>query len=219
VACPSAAVPDPLQRALAILGSIVTAPLVAILAALVVIDDPGSPFFLAERVGRGGRPFRLIKLRSMRAMDPDRSSPITAAGDARVTRMGALLRRTRLDELPQLWNVVLGDMRLVGPRPEDPRFVDRDDPLHRVVFGAVPGITGLTQLLFVDEAERLDPTDPEGSYRRSILPEKVGLDAAYLERRSTALDAWILVRTVLALAGRPTGRAEVIARIGAEPRN
>jgi lipopolysaccharide/colanic/teichoic acid biosynthesis glycosyltransferase len=207
-------VPDSVQRALAIVGSVVTAPIVAILAALVVIDDPGSPFFVAERVGFGGRPFGLIKLRSMRAADPDGSSRITSADDPRVTRVGALLRRTRLDELPQLWNVVRGDMRLVGPRPEDPRFVDRDDPVHRLVFGAMPGITGLTQLLFVDEAEQLDPADPEGSYRQSILPEKVSLDAAYLERRSSALDAWILARTVLALAGRPTRRAEVVARIG-----
>ena len=205
--------PDGVQRSLALVASVISAPLIAILAIVIVIDDPGWPFFIAPRVGRGGRLFRLVKLRSMRVRQVT-TSRITPADDDRVTRVGAVLRRTRLDELPQLWNVVRGDMRLVGPRPEDPRFVEPDDPVHRVVFSAVPGITGLTQLLFVDEAARLDPADPEGSYRRLMLPEKVRIDAAYLERRSVGLDLWIMARTVLSLAGRPPSRDEVMARVG-----
>lgn len=205
--------PDGVQRSLALVAAIISAPLVAILAIVVVIDDPGRPFFVSERVGRDGRPFGLVKLRSMRICRTARHPRITSLDDQRVTRVGSVLRRTRLDELPQLWNVVRGNMRLVGPRPEDPRFIEPDNVLHQIVFAAVPGITGLTQLLFVNEAERLDPSDPEGSYRRVILPEKVRIDAAYLRQRSFGLDLWIMTRTIMALAGRPPGHAEVLARV------
>jgi lipopolysaccharide/colanic/teichoic acid biosynthesis glycosyltransferase len=118
--------------------------------------------------------------------------------------VGGLLRRFRLDELPQLWNVVAGQMRLVGPRPEDPRYVDLDLPLHREVFTARPGITGLTQLVYHDEGRLLDHSeDPDAHYREEILPRKVAIDAAYLRHRSTKLDLWILAHTPLALLGRP----------------
>ncbi|MGZ6340057.1 MAG: sugar transferase, partial [Candidatus Limnocylindrales bacterium] len=109
----------------------------------------------------------------------------------------------RLDELPQLWNVARGEMRLVGPRPEAPTFVDLADPLHRLVFTTRPGVTGLTQLFYADEAGRLDPTDPERHYRETILPAKLRIDAAYLRHRSAALDLWILAQTPRALLGRP----------------
>lgn len=209
--------PDPIQRSLALGLSILSAPLVLILAALIAVDDPGWPFFVSERVGRNGRLFRLVKLRSMRMREGLSVSGITLHNDRRITRIGSMLRRTRLDELPQLWNVVIGEMRLVGPRPEDPRFVDSDNSLHETVFSAVPGITGLSQLLFVDESADLDPQDPEGSYRARVLPKKVLIDAGYLRNRSIALDLWILSQTVLTLAGRPPSRAQVMARIGAKP--
>jgi lipopolysaccharide/colanic/teichoic acid biosynthesis glycosyltransferase len=93
-------------------------------------------------------------------------------------------------------------MRLVGPRPEDPAYVDLTDPLHREVFTAKPGITGLAQLLYVDEAAQLDVADPDAHYRREILPAKLRLDAAYLRHRSTRLDLWILARTPMAILGR-----------------
>lgn len=206
--------PDTLQRALAAVGTILTLPLLALLAILIRLDSPGSPFHIAARVGEGGHSFGLVKLRTMRINAAAEGPGISLAKDVRVTRVGKLLRRTRLDELPQLWNVVLGDMRLVGPRPEDPRYVDSTDPLHCLVFNARPGITGLSQLLHTDEVTRLDASDPEGSYRSAILPEKLALDAAYLGRRSTGLDAWILVQTARALAGRPPSRSAVSARLG-----
>ena len=110
--------------------------------------------------------------------------------------VGRILRRYRIDELPQLFNVLRGEMSLVGPRPEDPRFVDWTDPVHRRVFTAKPGITGLAQLDFHDEAQRLFGLDVEERYRREILPAKLRLDLEYLDHRSTLLDLRILARTV-----------------------
>lgn len=206
--------PDRLQRVLAALGAVLTLPLLAGLALLIRLDSPGPPFYIAARVGEGGRSFRLVKLRTMRVNAAADGPGISLAEDVRVTRVGKLLRRTRLDELPQLWNVVCGEMRLVGPRPEDPRYVDQTDVLHRLVFTARPGITGLAQLLHTDEATRLDATDPEGSYRSAVLPAKMALDAAYLARRSAGLDAWILFQTALAVSGRPPSPGAVAARLG-----
>jgi lipopolysaccharide/colanic/teichoic acid biosynthesis glycosyltransferase len=139
----------------------------------------------------------------MGANRSDHGPKVTAGRDPRITRVGGLLRRFRLDELPQLWNVARGEMRLVGPRPEDPRFVDLSRPLHREVFTATPGISGLTQLVFHDEGGLLDDApDPDAHYREKILPHKVALDAAYLRNRSTNLDLWILAHTPLVLLGR-----------------
>jgi lipopolysaccharide/colanic/teichoic acid biosynthesis glycosyltransferase len=121
---------------------------------------------------------------------------ITGASDPRVTRLGLILRRHRIDELPQLVNVVRGEMSMVGPRPEDPRFVDWSDPVHRRVFMAKPGITGLAQLEFHDEAQLLVGPDIDALYRRDILPAKLRLDIEYLDHRSMALDLQILGRTV-----------------------
>jgi lipopolysaccharide/colanic/teichoic acid biosynthesis glycosyltransferase len=131
-----------------------------------------------------------------------------------VTAPGRLLRRTHLDEVPQLWNVVRGEMRLVGPRPEDARYIDMGDPVHRRVFTAKPGITGLTQLVYAREAEFLDPTNPDAHYLEKILPGKVALDARYLDLRSPSLDAWILFQTVLTALGRPPTPHEISERFG-----
>lgn len=206
--------PEPVQRALAAVVGVVAFPIVAILAVLVRIDSPGGAFYVADRVGAGARPFRLIKLRTMRADAPSRGPGISLRDDARVTRMGRLLRRVRFDELPQLWNVVRGDMLLVGPRPEDPRYVDLDDPLHRRVFMAKPGITGPTQLAYASEADLLDPADPEAHYRRVILPAKLALDARYLANRSASLDLWILAQTLTTALGRPPSIGTIEARVG-----
>ena len=196
-----AAVPDTIQRLTGLVGAIVTLPLLAVLALAVRLESPGPALYPASRVGEGGRPFRCRKLRTMRWAGAEAGSGITVSADERLTRLGRLLRRYRLDELPQLWNVVRGEMRLVGPRPESPRFVDLADPLHREVFMARPGITGLTQLLYADESSMLDGADPERQYRESILPAKLRIDAAYLRHRSTRLDLWILAQTPRAVLG------------------
>ncbi len=203
--------PPIIQRMLGLAGSLVTLPLLVVMAIVVRLDSPGPAIYRAVRVGLGGRRYTCFKLRSMTA-GADGGAAITASGDRRVTPVGAILRRYRLDELPQLWNVARGEMLLVGPRPEDPRFVDLADPLHRVVFTATPGITGLTQLAYADEADMLDVADPERHYREVILPRKLAMDADYLRRRSTRLDLWILGQTLLTAIGRRTPLAAIEAR-------
>lgn len=197
-----AAVPDTIQRLTGLVGAILTLPLVAALAMAVKLESPGPALYPASRVGEGGRTFICHKLRTMRWAGADAGIGLTVSADGRLTRLGRLLRRYRLDELPQLWNVARGEMRLVGPRPESPRFVDLADPLHREVFTARPGITGLTQLLYADETSMLDAVDPERQYRESILPAKLRIDAAYLRHRSTSLDLWIIAQTPRAILGR-----------------
>lgn len=162
--------------------------------------DRGPFLYRAARVGVGGRPITVLKIRTMQ---PGAGGPgLTARDDPRVTRVGRRLRRYRLDELPQLWNVLRGDMTLVGPRPEDPAYVDFSDPLHRRVFSARPGITGLAQLAFVDETEGREGPDAEREYRETILPAKLKLDGDYLDRQSLRLDLAILLRTAAAIVGR-----------------
>jgi lipopolysaccharide/colanic/teichoic acid biosynthesis glycosyltransferase len=160
-----------------------------------------APFlYHARRVGEGGRPISILKIRTM---VPEGDGPaLTSRDDPRVTRLGRFLRRYRLDELPQLWNVLKGEMTLVGPRPEDPAFVDLANPLHRRVFTVRPGITGPAQLAFHDEAEGREGPDAERIYRETILPAKLKLDSDYLDRRSIRLDLAILVRTAAAILGR-----------------
>jgi lipopolysaccharide/colanic/teichoic acid biosynthesis glycosyltransferase len=195
--------PDPVQRSIGAVLAILTAPLILALGLAVRLETPGSALIRAERVGTGGRAFRCLKLRTMGANRADHGPKVTAGRDPRVTRVGRVLRRLRLDELPQLWNVARGEMRLVGPRPEDPRFVDLGLPHHREVFTATPGIAGLTQLVYHDEGHLLDGArDPEAHYREKILPGKVAIDAAYLRTRTTGLDLWILAHTPLVLLGR-----------------
>lgn len=194
--------PDSLQRLIGAIASFATLPIVALLAVAVRLDSPGPAFYPSVRLGEGARPFNCRKLRTMRWRPEMPGAGLTTREDTRVTRVGRFLRATRLDELPQLWHVASGRMRLVGPRPEDPRYADLSDPVHREVFRAKPGITGLTQLLYVDEAKQLDGPDPELHYRREILPAKLRLDVAYLRHRSARLDLWILAATPLAILGR-----------------
>jgi lipopolysaccharide/colanic/teichoic acid biosynthesis glycosyltransferase len=137
---------------------------------------------------------------------------VTAAGDPRVTPLGRLLRRTKIDELPQLWNVVRGDMALVGPRPEDPRYVDLDNPLHARVFGALPGITSVTALAYRNEEAIVAETarelarahgrseataeDVDRAYREVVQPAKLAMDADYLASRSARTDLAVLGMTI-----------------------
>ena len=162
-----------------------------------IAGDSGPVFYRGTRVGEGGQPFQLLKVRTMRAGAP--GPGLTRRDDPRITPVGRVLRRYKLDELPQLWNVVRGEMTLVGPRPEDPVFVDWTDPLHATVFRARPGITGLAQLAYADE-ESLHVGDGwVDRYRGTILPHKLRLDAWYLSHWSMRLDARILFRTFAAV--------------------
>jgi lipopolysaccharide/colanic/teichoic acid biosynthesis glycosyltransferase len=179
------------------LGLLVAAPVLAVIAvAMRLSGDKGPFFYRAKRIGQG-ETFTVLKIRTMTSGSG--GSKVTLANDPRVTRVGRLLRRYRLDELPQLINVIRGEMSLVGPRPEDPAYVDFTDPLHNRVFSAKPGITGLAQLEYRDEASLLTGPDAEQRYRHEILPAKLKIDAEYLDSRTTLLDLKILARTARTL--------------------
>jgi lipopolysaccharide/colanic/teichoic acid biosynthesis glycosyltransferase len=172
---------------------IALSPLFAAIALLVVVDSRGPVFYRANRVGFQGRPLRMLKFRKMHRSA--RGAGLTLAEDTRLTRVGRWLARTKLDELPQLWHVLRGEMSLVGPRPESPDFVARYPAEYAVIVGVRPGLTGYTQLAFAREGSILDPQDAQGHYVRALLPQKVALDRMYAERLSTRRDLRILVAT------------------------
>lgn len=191
---------------LAALGLALLSPLLLAIAVWIRLDSPGPILFRQERVGRRGVPFRIHKFRTMRHVAPGREgSPITVGDDARITRAGALLRRHKLDELPQLLDVLLGRMSLVGPRPEVPRYVARYPAEAReVVLSVRPGLTDLASIEFRDEAALLaDAGDPEREYVEVVMPKKLALAAHYVRTASLGLDVTILWRTLrLLVAGR-----------------
>lgn len=186
--------------------------------ALRVVQTEGRPAFVGlDRVGRGGRVFRMWKVRTMRALDADGSAggaPVTSSDDGRITPIGHTLRRWRLDELPQLLNVVRGDMGLFGPRPETPALVDPTDPRWQAVLAVRPGITGVTQLL-VDrwEASVLQEGSQETRYAQDVLPVKLAVDQWYVEHASPLLDlrlAWSMVQRFV--AGRVVTSVDRVVR-------
>lgn len=196
---------------------VLLAPLFVALGLLIKLESAGPVFYGAERVGQHGVSFRLLKLRKMH--DGAAGEALTADVDARFTRIGRYLARTKLDELPQLLNVLRGQMSLVGPRPEDPRFVRRHDNDFAEIHRVRPGITGLGQLAFAREAEILDPTDRVGCYIDRILPQKVHIDLLYARTRSMRVDlrilAWTIVPVLLrreVAVNRRTGRLTVRRR-------
>lgn len=176
-------------------GLILLSPLLLLTAIGIVLDDGRPVFFRHQRVGRGGRLFRLLKFRSMRSCVPGCS--ITASGDPRLTRFGRLLRKYKIDELPQLWNVARGEMSLVGPRPEIPRFVNVNDPVWRAVLQVNPGITDLASLMYRNEEEILGRSShPEDHYARVILPAKLALNLQYMQARSFWRDMKLIMLTI-----------------------
>lgn len=180
----------------AALGLTLVAPLLLGIAIAVKLDSRGPALYHQLRVGRGGRTFRLHKFRTM-VPGADRSSRITPGNDPRITRLGAFLRRTNLDELPQLWNVLVGDMSLVGPRPEVPEFVDLADPLWRQALLVRPGMTSPETLTLRREGEILATfTDPEKGYREVVLPAKLAQAAAYAEKRTFGGDLRVILATL-----------------------
>jgi lipopolysaccharide/colanic/teichoic acid biosynthesis glycosyltransferase len=207
--------PDAAQRMIAAVVLVVVSPALLVLGIAIRLESPGPALYRARRVGEGGRTFVCYKLRTMTgARTAGRDPRISRANDPRVTRLGRRLRALRLDELPQLWNVARGEMRLVGPRPEDPAFVDLGEVAHREVFTARPGITGLAQLAFVDEAMWLTGDESERLYRELVQPRKVAVDLAYLRRRGPRLDLWILASTAATVLGRRPDPARISAIVG-----
>src|SRR5579883_98401 len=168
-------------------------PLFLLIAIAVMIDSPGNPFFLATRVGKGGRPFRMWKFRTM--IRGGGGSNVTARKDPRVTRTGKFLRATKLDELPQFINVVLGDMSLVGPRPESPEFTNLYTPAQREVLNVRAGVTGRVQLAMSDESELIPEADADAFYVQHLMDRKIKADLEYLKIRSFGSDLYILLST------------------------
>ncbi|MCW5854372.1 MAG: sugar transferase [Anaerolineae bacterium] len=183
----------------AMVGLVLFAPVMVIIAVLIKLDTPGPALYSAVRVGRHGQPFRMFKFRTM-LVHADRLGPgLTRHADPRVTRLGRCLRRTRLDELPQFVNILRGEMSLIGPRPEAPEFVDLADPLWQRVLSVPPGMSGLAQVAYADEARLLTGPNVGHDYRAHILPGKLALDLTYVETQSVLLDLRLLFRTLSSL--------------------
>ena len=185
-----------LDRLAAAAIGVVLAPVIAICGCLVRREDGPPSLVKLARVGRDGAHFDMWKLRSMRVDAADglaSGSVITSTVDDRITSVGRALRRRRLDELPQVWNVVRGEMALFGPRPETPAMVDAADPSWQAVLAVRPGITGPTQLVAdLWEAAVLTDVDPQRRYREEVLPVKLAVDRWYVERASPALDVVVV---------------------------
>jgi lipopolysaccharide/colanic/teichoic acid biosynthesis glycosyltransferase len=183
------------DRTVAAAGLIILSPVLAVIAAAVALQGGLPVLFRQERVGRYGRTFRLVKFRSMRDAVP--GVRVTARGDARVTRIGRVLRKYKLDELPQLWNVLRGEMSLVGPRPEVPCFVDLERPAWKRVLAVKPGLTDLATLIHRDEEALLGvQADPEEYYRNVLLPAKMDLSLSYIDSSNIWTDLKLIVCTV-----------------------
>ncbi len=183
------------------LGLLLLSPLLLIAAVAVKLDSPGPVLFIQQRMGRGFHPFGIFKFRTMVSDAHKRGGQITFGADPRITRVGHYLRQTKLDELPQLGNVLLGHMSLVGPRPEVPRYVEmyRDD--YAYVLSVRPGITDLASLKYRDEAEQLATSaDPAKEYAERILPDKIALGRAYINGASFWGDLGIICKTLVRVA-------------------
>ena len=183
----------------ALASLILLAPLFVLIAVAIKLDSAGPVFFRGQRVGWYGRAFGLYKFRSMAANAAQRGPGITASGDPRVTRVGRILRRTKLDELPQLLNVVRGEMSLVGPRPEDPRYVALYTPEQRQVLRVRPGITSMASIKYRHEESLLSQGDWHEVYINKVMPEKLAIDLAYLEKQTFWRDIGVLFSTLLAV--------------------
>ena len=183
---------------------IVTLPLSAAAAVLVRLGSPGPVLHRSVRAGRHGQPFVLYKLRTMVDDAAVIGPAITAGRDPRVTPVGRVLRDTKVDELPQLVNVLRGEMSLVGPRPEDPRYVAMYNDEQRQVLAALPGITSPASVIYRHEHELLGQAQDSQDYYVSVLmPRKIEVDLAYLRRRTIRSDLRVLLQTAVALTRRP----------------
>lgn len=202
------------------LGLIALAPLFAVVAALVALTSRGPVLFRQQRVGRNGTPFEMLKFRTMVDAPAGTGPLVTVAGDRRITPVGAVLRAAKLDELPQLWNVFRGDMSVVGPRPEVPRYVALYPPdVARKVLSIRPGITDEASILFRHESEILaGAADPERAYVEHILPRKLQLYERYADHHSVLGDIGIIVRTLWCVVAGRGGDTLPGQATGADPR-
>jgi lipopolysaccharide/colanic/teichoic acid biosynthesis glycosyltransferase len=204
------------EAIVALVGLVGSVPLIAISALAITLTSPGTVFFRQLRAGRNGRSFFLVKLRTMRSHEG--GPQVTAMVDSRVTCVGRFLRRTKLDELPELWNVLKGDMSLVGPRPEVPRYVDLQDPRWQAVLQARPGLTDPVTLRLRNEEKLLAEVeaDIERFYLDTLQPVKLGGYLEYLKRRNWKEDMKVILKTALGVALPSRTPAPTVAQIRLE---
>ncbi len=176
------------------LGLTVLSPVLLVVSVLVAVTSPGGVFFRQERIGKDGRPFRIFKFRSMRK--DNAGLKITTGNDSRITPVGRFLRKSKIDELPQLINVLVGDMSFVGPRPEVADYVNLYTPYQRQVLVVRPGITGLASIRFRNENDLLTASDdPNRTYVEQIMPRKIDLDLEYIPHASVFYDIKLIFQT------------------------
>jgi lipopolysaccharide/colanic/teichoic acid biosynthesis glycosyltransferase len=207
--------PHEMEAAVALGALVVVSPLLAVAAAGIALSSPGPIVFKQKRIGKNGRAFTMFKLRTMQVQN---SGPqMTAKNDNRITPIGKILRKTKMDEVPELWNIVRGDMSFVGPRPEVPHYIDLNEPLWDTVLRARPGLTDPVTLKLRNEEELLEEIegDRETFYREVLQPYKLRGYAAYLQRRSWLRDIGVLLKTLYVIAqphrAAPPTREEIEA--------
>lgn len=177
-----------------LLGLVVLSPVLLVVSVLVAVTSPGGVFFRQERIGKDGRPFHIFKFRSMRK--DNAGLKITTGNDSRITPVGRFLRKSKIDELPQLINVLVGDMSFVGPRPEVADYVNLYTPYQRQVLLVRPGITGLASIRFRNENDLLTASDdPNRTYVEQIMPRKIDLDLEYIPHASVFYDIKLIFQT------------------------
>ena len=180
----------------AALGLLVLSPVLLVCALLVGLTSPGGVLFRQERVGKDGVPFTIYKFRSMRK--DNAGLKISTSGDSRITPVGRGLRKAKLDELPQLWNVLKGDMSFVGPRPEVREYTDLYTPEQRQVLLVRPGITGLASIRYRNENDLLSASaDPNRIYIEEVMPAKLALDLEYIPRACVSYDIKLILETLV----------------------
>ena len=202
-------------------GLLMASPVLLPVMFLVWRQDGHSPFYVAPRVGKDGVPFKMMKLRSMVVNADKTGVDSTGANDRRITPVGHFIRRYKLDELTQLWNVLTGDMSLVGPRPNVERETDLYTPVERRLLTVKPGVTDFSSIVFSDEGDILkDQPDPDIAYNQLIRPGKSQLGLFYIENRSLLLDVQLCWLTVVAILSRQTALSSIqllLQRLGADP--
>lgn len=203
-------------------GLIFIAPLLFPVMLLIWRQDRHSPLYIAPRIGLGGRPFNMVKLRSMIINADKTGVDSTSADDTRITAVGRFIRRSKLDEIPQLWNVFVGDMSLVGPRPNVKRETDLYTKEEKKLLSVRPGITDFASIVFSDEGDvLLEKQDPDLAYNQLIRPYKSQLGLFYIEKQSFLLDVRVCILTAVAIVSRETALKQVaisLKNYGADPK-
>jgi lipopolysaccharide/colanic/teichoic acid biosynthesis glycosyltransferase len=183
----------------ALIVIIVFSPLLILLSVWIAFDSKGGVFYKQERVGKNGKLFNLLKFRSMRP-NADRAGQLTVGDDNRVTKVGRFIRKYKLDELPQLFNIVKGEMSVVGPRPEVPKYVDMYSEEQKKVLLALPGLTDFASIEYLDEQKILGAADnPEKIYREEVMPAKLELNLKYIKERNFWLDIGLIFKTIFSI--------------------